>query len=169
LLYLWAREEKLTMTTGEVRAMDHEKARVLVVDDEEVVRQSYERSLAGVSCTVRTARGGQDAIQIMEEGPCDVVLVDLRMPGMNGIELLREIKDRWPESEVVVITGYPTIESAKEAVKLGAFNYLAKPVGPKEVIEVATRAMVHKGWSLKEDRSGTKSRDRSGYRYPWEH
>lgn len=158
----------MTMTTGEVRAMEKERAKVLVVDDEEVVRQSYERSLSGVSCSVRTALCGQDAIRIMEENPCDVVLVDIRMPGMNGIELLREIKDRWPECEVVVITGYPTIESAKEAVKLGAFNYLAKPVGPREVIEVATRAMIHKGWSLKEDRTDEPRRDRVGYRYPWE-
>lgn len=159
----------MTMTTGEVKAMERERARILVVDDEEVIRQSYERSLEGVSCTVRTALSGQDAIRIMEENPCDVVLVDLRMPGMNGVELLREIKDRWPESEVVVITGFPTIESAKEAVKLGAFNYLAKPVGPREVIEVATRAMVHKGWSLKEDRSEEARKEESGYRFPWEH
>lgn len=158
----------MTMTAGEVKAMEREKARVLVVDDEEVVRQSYERSLSGVSCAVSTAPSGQDAIRVMEEIPCDVVLVDIRMPGMNGIELLREIKDRWPECEVVVITGYPTIESAKEAVKLGAFNYLAKPVGPREVIEVASRAMVHKGWSLKEDRSDAVHTDRDGYRYPWE-
>jgi DNA-binding NtrC family response regulator len=156
------------MTTGEVKAMEKERARVLVVDDEEVVRQSYERSLSGVSCNVRTALSGQDAIRVMEENPCDVALVDIRMPGMNGIELLREIKDRWPECEVVVITGYPTIESAKEAVRLGAFNYLAKPVGPREVIEVASRAMIHKGWSLKEDRSDAVHTDRDGYRYPWE-
>jgi len=156
------------MTTGEVRAMEKERAKVLVVDDEEVVRQSYERSLSGVSCAVHTALSGQDAIRIMEEIPCDIAIVDIRMPGMNGIELLREIKDRWPECEVVVITGYPTIESAKEAVKLGAFNYLAKPVGPREVIEVATRAMIHKRWSLKEDRSNGPGRSRAGYRYPWE-
>ena len=158
----------MIMTTGEVKAMEKEKAKVLVVDDEEVIRQSFERSLSGVRCTVRTALSGHDAIRLMEEEPCDVVLVDIRMPGMNGIELLREIKDRWPESEVVVITGYPTIESAKEAVKLGAFNYLAKPVGPREVIDVATRAMIHKGWSLKKDRSDEMHTDRCGYRYPWE-
>jgi DNA-binding NtrC family response regulator len=156
------------MTTGEVRTMEKESAKVLVVDDEDVIRQSYERSLAGVNCTVSTALSGQDAIRVMEEGPCDVVLVDIRMPGMNGIELLREIKDRWPESEVVVITGYPTIESAKEAVRLGAFNYLAKPVGPREVVEVAAKAMIHKAWTLKEDRSDAKGTDRLGYRYPWE-
>lgn len=159
----------MSMTTGGVRAMQKEMGRVLVVDDEPVVRQSYERSLSGVNCAVRTAPDGQDAIRIMEEGPCDVVLVDLRMPGMNGIELLREIKDRWPESEVVVITGYPTIETAKEAVRLGAFHYLAKPVGPREVIEVATKAMLHKSWSLQEDRSEAPGEDRSRYRYPWEH
>jgi DNA-binding NtrC family response regulator len=104
----------------------------------------------------------------MEEEPCDVVLVDLRMPGMNGIELLGEIKRKWPESEVVIITGYPSIETAKEAVRLGAYTYISKPVGPEEVISAATGAIVQKRWALRPDTTGRSTEKGFDYRYPWE-
>jgi DNA-binding NtrC family response regulator len=96
----------------------------------------------------------------MEQQPFDVILLDLRMPNLDGMEVLRTIKDRWPESEVVVITGYPTIESAKEAVRLGAYNYIAKPVGPDDVIKAANDAMTQKRWSLHSDRGNEEDRDR---------
>ncbi len=147
--------------------MMEEKAKVLVVDDEEIVRQSYQRSLADISFCVRTAPGGSEALSLMEEEQSDVILVDIRMPGMDGMELLRRIKERWPESEVVVITGYPTIETAKEAVRLGAHNYLSKPVGPKEVIEAATGAYVQKRWSLRKD-SDSQKESRNANRCRWE-
>jgi DNA-binding NtrC family response regulator len=147
-----------------------EKAKVLVVDDEAVVRESYLRSLAGVNYRVRTALDAEEAIRLMEAESFDVVLVDIRMPGMDGISLLREIKTRWPESEVVVVTGYPTIESAKEAVRLGAYNYLTKPIGPREIQEAAGSALLQKRWSLKKDRSSGSAagEGRFEYRYPWE-
>ena len=77
------------------------------------------------------------------------MLLDLRMPGAQGLEVLRTIKRRWPASEVVVITGYPTLDSARQAMRLGACNYLAKPVGPDEVIDAARGAMRHKKWALR--------------------
>jgi DNA-binding NtrC family response regulator len=126
-----------------------EKRRVLVVDDNEVVRLSYLRSLSAAQCSVETAWNGDEALLAMEEQPFDVVLLDLRMPGMSGMEVLKAIKQRWPETEVVVITGYPSIETAKEAVQLGAHNYLAKPVGPGEVIEATTAAVTQKQWALR--------------------
>ena len=128
-------------------------ANILIVDDEEVVRLSHLRSLQSVNCHARVAEDGNRAIQVMEQQPFDVVLLDLRMPDLDGMEVLKTIKDRWPDSEVVVITGYPTIESAKEAVRLGAFNYLAKPIGPDEVIKAANDAMTQKRWALHSDRS----------------
>ena len=129
-----------------------EKAKVLVVDDEEVVRESYLRTLSGVRWNVKAALNGREALDIMEGETFDVILLDIRMPEMDGIELLRRIKMRWPESQVVVITGYPSIETAKEAVRLGAYNYLAKPLGPEEIVEATTGAMTQKKWSLQEDR-----------------
>jgi CheY-like chemotaxis protein len=124
-------------------------AKVLVVDDEEVVRRSHLRVLTSVSCDVEAVNDGEQALAAMEAKPYDLVLLDLRMPGIDGMMVLRTMKERWPESEVIVITGYPSFESAKEAVRLGAFQYLAKPLAPGEVIEVAHGALEHKHWSLR--------------------
>ena len=116
-----------------------DKNRILVVDDDEVVRWSYHRSLQSVSRNVEAASDGEEALQTMEQNPCDVVLLDLRMPGQDGLSVLRTIKQKWPESEVVIITGYPTVDSAKEAMRLGAYDYVAKPVGPQDVIQCHRR------------------------------
>lgn len=137
-----------------------EKTKILVVDDEEVVRLSHIRTLASIHCNVEVVRDGNEALQVMEQRPVDVVLLDLRMPGMDGMSVLKTIKQRWPETEVVIITGYPTIETAKEAVRQGAYDYLAKPVGPDEVINVANGAMTQKKWALHKDR--TRSDGRTG-------
>jgi DNA-binding NtrC family response regulator len=130
----------------------NDKASILIVDDEEVVRHSHLRSLAGTGCHAQAAEDGQQAIRVMEQHPFDVVLLDLRMPGLDGMDVLKIIKERWPDSEVVVITGYPTIESAKEAVRLGAQNYITKPVGPDDVIRAAFEAMTQKRWALRSDK-----------------
>lgn len=127
----------------------NDRANILIVDDEEVVRLSHLRSLEGADCNARAAADGKEALQVMEQHPFDVVLLDLRMPGLDGMDLLKTIKQRWPDSEVVVITGFPSIESAKQAVKLGAFGYLAKPVGPDDVIKAANDAMNQKRWALR--------------------
>jgi DNA-binding NtrC family response regulator len=126
----------------------NEKTRILVIDDEEVVRLSYARALRGDQCNVQLAWNGKAALQIMGQDPFDVVLLDMRMPEMDGMAVLKAIKENWPESEVIIITGDPTVKSAKEAVSLGAYDYLTKPVGPDEVISAANRAMLHKRWAL---------------------
>lgn len=124
------------------------KSNVLIVDDDEVVRLSHLRSLKNACCDIEAVGDGEDALRVMEQQRFDVVLLDLRMPGMDGMSVLRAIKQKWPESEVVVITGYPTIETAKEAVRLGAYDYLAKPVGPVEVINATDGAITRKKWAL---------------------
>jgi len=132
----------------------NDKANILIVDDEEVVRLSQLRTLAQADCNAEAAWNGTEALRAMEQHPYDVILLDLRMPGLDGMSVLRTIKERWPESEVVIITGYPTIESAKEAVRLGAYTYLAKPVSPDDVVKVANGAVMKKRWGLQTDRSG---------------
>jgi two-component system response regulator HydG len=123
-------------------------AKILIVDDEEVVRLSYMRILAATNCHVKAAWTWGQVAQAMQQEPFDVVLLDLRMPEMDGMKVLKALKQRWPESEVIIITGYPTLESAKEAVALGAYDYLTKPVGPEQVIDAANAAMLHKRWAL---------------------
>ncbi len=125
-----------------------DKNRILIVDDDATVRWSYRRSLESGSRQVAAASDGEEALQTMEQNAFDVVLLDMRMPGQDGLSVLRAIKQKWPESEVVIITGYPTVDSAKEAVRLGAFDYIAKPIGPQEVIDLADSAMTRKQWAM---------------------
>jgi len=125
--------------------------KILVVDDDEVVRLGYLRSLKAANCDVEveTALNGEDALKVMEKRPFDVVLLDLRMPGMDGMSVLKSIRRDWPKSGVVIITGYPTIETVKEAMRLGACDYLAKPVSAAEIVSAATSALAQKTWALR--------------------
>ena len=128
-----------------------DRIRVLVVDDEEVVRLGYRRVLSTDGFRVMAAGDGAEALDLMAGDRFDVVLLDLRMPGMDGLDVLRAIKERWPESEVVVVTGYPSIETAKEAVKLGAYDYIAKPAVPDVVLRATTGAWMQKRWALQRE------------------
>ena len=127
--------------------------KILVVDDDEVVRLSYLRSLAHADWIVESTLDGNDALRAMEKKRFDVVLLDLRMPGKDGMEVLKAIKEKWPETQVVIITGYPSIETVKEAVRLGACDYLAKPVGPDDVVNAANDAVTQKRWILHRERA----------------
>ena len=122
---------------------------ILIVDDEEVVRRSFSRVLDGADCRTESAVDGEEALQALARKRFDVVLLDQRMPGTDGMAVLKAIKARWPDSEVVMITGYPNVETAKEAVRLGAFDYLAKPVAPDAVIHVTRNAALRKRWALR--------------------
>ena len=125
------------------------KLQVLVIDDDAVVGRSFDRVLSEKGYDVSTVLSGEEALETMEDNNFDVVMLDLRMPGLDGMEVLKTIKQRWPDSEVIVVTGYPSIETAKEAVRLGAFNYLTKPLGPDEVIKAANDAVIQKRWALR--------------------
>ncbi|HET9580235.1 MAG TPA: response regulator [Usitatibacter sp.] len=124
-------------------------ANILIVDDEEIVRRSYATTLAAAHCRATAACDGEEALRAMEREPFDVVLLDLRMPGEGGMGVLKKMKQRWPEREVVIITGYPSVDSAKEAVRLGAYDYIAKPVGPDEILQVANGAWQRKQFALR--------------------
>lgn len=119
------------------------RPRILVVGDEEAVRRAYAARL-GADYETRTASNAGDALQEMQRQPADVVLLD------DGVDVLKALKASWPQSEVVVMTRAPSIESAKDAVRNGAFDYLAKPVGPDQVTGAARRALLHKLWALRE-------------------
>lgn len=132
--------------------MSH-KPSVLIVDDEEIVRRAYQRSLQPFDCQMRAAEDGRAAIRAMEERASDVILLDIRMPGLDGMDVLKTIKSRWPECEVVIITGYPDLNTAKEAVRLGAYDYIAKPVPPSELLKAANDAATQKHWAMHSEQS----------------
>jgi DNA-binding NtrC family response regulator len=133
--------------------MDTTAKRILIVDDEEVVRLSMRGSFREPICKVMAAWTRLEISRLLQQDPYDVVLLDLRMPEIDGMTVLKAIRQRWPESEVIIITGYPTIESAKEALTLGAYDYLEKPVGPDQIIAAASGAILHKTWALRTEPS----------------
>lgn len=100
---------------------------VLIVDDEAVVRNGISRALQRKGINPRQAANGQEALDILNSQPFDLVLLDIRMPDMDGIQILRKIRADHPKTGVIMITGYPTIDSAVHCVKLGALDYLVKP------------------------------------------
>src|SRR5215208_4756473 len=116
------------------------QAKILIVDDEEVVRMSYMRILAPTNCKVQAVSSWTQVAHVMQQDPCDVVLLDLRMPEMDGISVLKALKQHWPASEVIIITGYPALDSVKQALNLGAYDYLIKPIVPTQVIQAANAA-----------------------------
>lgn len=100
---------------------------ILVVDDEEVIREGMRRILEAEGYLVQTSASGQAAKERIQEEDFDVVITDLKMPGMDGIEVLKTIKILQPEVPVLIITGYSTVDTAVEAMRQGAFDYIAKP------------------------------------------
>jgi two-component system NtrC family response regulator len=103
------------------------KSTVLVVDDEELYRRALERILARVGHTVLTARDATDALAIVSGQHVDLVLADIKMPGINGLELVRQIHEFAPDLPCIVVTGYGSAEHSVEALRAGAFWYLEKP------------------------------------------
>ena len=114
--------------------------KILVIDDEPIVRTSCIRSLSPEGYEVKLASSGKEALELLENEPFNLVLLDLKMPDMDGIEVLKKIKDTWPDTKVVMITGYSTVETAVKTLKLGAFSYLEKPFTPDTLLETAREA-----------------------------
>jgi DNA-binding NtrC family response regulator len=117
-----------------------DKKKILVIDDEAIVRVSCERVLTPEGYDVRVVSKGADALDILSRENFDLVLTDLKMPDMDGLEVLKEIKSRWPRINVIIITGYGTISTAVQAIKLGAYEYLEKPFTPEDILRAVQRA-----------------------------
>jgi DNA-binding NtrC family response regulator len=121
---------------------DREKQqRILVVDDAPDTLEVLQRNLSGQGYRVFTAKDANEAIRILEAEPIDLVITDLKMPKVSGLELIRHIRDNVPDSEVMMITGYASIEGAVEAVKTGADEYLAKPFTDEELFSAVQRSL----------------------------
>ena len=119
--------------------------KVLLVDDEEDFVEMLSLRLEAVGEQVTPAYNGKRCLEILEKNDIDVVILDIKMPGMGGIETLREIKKRFPRVEVIMMTGHGTIETAEEGKRLGAFDYMLKPADFNELLEKIARACRKKG------------------------
>lgn len=124
-----------------------EKKRILVVDDEAIVRVSCERVLVPEGFSVRVISRGSEALDLLTREPYDLVITDLKMPDMDGLEILKNIKSRWPHITVILITGYGKASVAEQAVKQGAYEYLEKPFTPDDILRVVKKALEHQGTS----------------------
>jgi two-component system response regulator HydG len=118
-----------------------EAARILVVDDAPDTLEVVQRNLQSKGYQVHTSPGVAEAIRILEQTPIDLVITDFKMPKVSGLELVKHVRENYANTEVLMITGYPSIGGAVDAVKLGADDYLSKPFTEEELYSAVERAL----------------------------
>ena len=131
-----------------------EEFKILVVDDEDDFRETIVKRLQKRNMTARGAESGEKALELIEAQHFDVVVLDVKMPGLDGIDTLREIKKRKPLIEVILLTGHASMESGIEGMKWGAFDYVMKPANLEELIEKMRQAYEKKVVSEAQAREG---------------
>jgi len=114
---------------------------ILIVDDEKNIRLTLSQALETLGTQIDAAANGEEALAKLREKEFGLILLDIRMPGMDGIEVLRRVREIRPDIRVIMITAYGTVESAVEAMKLGAVDFLQKPFDPEEIRELVSRVM----------------------------
>ncbi|HLX44688.1 MAG TPA: sigma-54 dependent transcriptional regulator [Bryobacteraceae bacterium] len=117
--------------------------RILVVDDDDSLRRVLQVQLEQIGYSVAVASNGAEALSMLRQTAFDLVVTDMRMPGMSGLDLLKTLRGDYPEVVVIVLTAFATIETAVDAMKAGAFHYITKPVHPEELRVVIGRALEH--------------------------
>ncbi|MFI5252598.1 MAG: sigma-54-dependent transcriptional regulator [Bacteroidota bacterium] len=120
------------------------KANILVVDDEIIVRDSLSKWFREDGFRVETAEDGMHALHLMGKGPWDVILLDIKMPGISGLELQKKLKEIDKNAIIIMITAFASVESAVQALKEGAFDYVTKPVDPEHLMHLVTNALKQK-------------------------
>jgi CheY-like chemotaxis protein/glycine cleavage system H lipoate-binding protein len=139
---------------------------VLVVDDEQVVLDSVTKHLRKDNFVIHTALTPKAGLELLDSASMDIVLTDLMMPEMDGLEFMKEVKSRRPHTPVIMITGYATINTALQATELGAFDYIAKPFTKSELKAVLQRAsaLVLKSEAAAGDAAGNPGHERDKLR-----
>ena len=127
-----------------------EKGRILVLDDDPVVTLSCKRILGAEGYSISTVEKGEDALNKLAKEDFDLLISDVRLPDISGMEVLKESRIIKPKTDVVIITGYPTLEDARESTKLGAQEYIEKPFTPDFMLNVAKKVFDTRGWILRQ-------------------
>jgi len=129
-----------------------ETANILVVDDERGIREGCRRILVSEGFSADVAENGEEGLKLAKAKPFDLILVDLMMPVMSGLEMMEQVRQYDPEIIMIVITGFATIETAVEAMKHGAYDYIPKPFTPDQVLAVVNRGLEKRRLSLQAQR-----------------
>ena len=116
-------------------------ARILIVDDEEIVIKSCLRILGSGDCYVEVAHDGREALRKIEKNSYDVMILDVVMPNMGGLEVLRRVKETHPDMDIIMVTGLAQVDTVIQARKLGARDFISKPFEPNELKLVVQRAL----------------------------
>ncbi len=116
-------------------------AHILVVDDESAIRYSITKTLQRVGYQVDSAASGEEALQLMAQRDYNVILTDIRMPGISGVDLLARVKEQAPDAIVILLTGYASLDTAVESLRLGAHDYLIKPSSSQDIRESVARGI----------------------------
>jgi DNA-binding NtrC family response regulator len=120
------------------------KGKILIVDDELVVRDSLGKWFAEEDYYARPTGGGREALEAVQQESFDVALLDIKMPGMDGMELQARLRDADPDLTVIIMTGYASVDTAVQALKRGAYDYITKPVDPDELLHLVSKAIEHR-------------------------
>jgi DNA-binding NtrC family response regulator len=123
-------------------------ARILVVDDEQIIRESLCFVLRNEGFEVAEAANGLDALELHEKQPFDIIISDIEMPGMRGLDLLKRITSQWPETFVLIITAFGSIESAVVALRHGAYDYILKPIDFEDMLHRIRKLIEHRSLAL---------------------
>ncbi len=140
--------------------MAEEEGRLLIVDDEASVRNLLQRTLEKAGYNVVTAADGQEALDKMSQLNIEVVLLDIRMPGISGMEVLRKLTIDRPETVVIMATAVGDAQTAVEAMKLGAYDYITKPFNPDDVVLTVRRAIEKRALLLENERHRLRLEER---------
>ena len=135
---------------------DPSKFSLLFVDDESQILSLLSKTFAKEDYNIHTALNGEDALTLLAETKIDAALVDLKMPGMSGFSLLKEIRERYPEIMVFILTGYGSVEDAVHAMKFGAVDFLEKPFSPERLL--ALMAQTYQIWELREENKNLRAK-----------
>ncbi len=124
--------------------MENKQTSILILDDEPIVGKRLQPSLEKKGYEVESFTSSQEALERIEERSFDIVVTDLKMEGMDGMQFLTLVKEKYPDTEVIVITGFATMATARESFNKGVFDFLPKPFKLGEIVDVITRAEAKK-------------------------
>jgi len=141
------------------------QANILVIDDDETLRDWCEKILSQAGNRVATAEDGLKGLDILKKKSFDLIILDLKMPGLSGMEVLKKVNEEYPETSVVIITGQATVESAVEGMKMGAYDFIPKPFTPESFMKAIKQVLEKRRYQKKT--TGEKEPEPNGEGFFW--